>query len=233
MGAGTTTRKMYTLYKGLMRESEDMIGVDGCDMTLSQYWGYPLQAHHCISCSVMNSLEQGKLSKLAESAGYDINNANNGIALPAYFGHQWFNEEQRHRGGHQNSYYEYVEKLLSPLYDQYKNKNLCTDEKARKNILSDLEKIEDNIKSKLENKRLWLYEWSEQLYNGDYRDEGATNLNSSRNREGSSTTGLDWLKVYGSSTVKRRYSVDTDGRKKIRTAWYQKYGYPVPAGVGK
>ena len=233
MGSGTTVRKMYTMYKGLMKESEDMIGVDGCDMTLSQYWGYPLQAHHCISCSVMNTVKNGLLSKKAISAGYDINNANNGIALPAYFGHQRLNNEQRHRGGHQKSYYQFVKEKLEPLYDKYKGKNVCPGKPANKSILKDLKGIENNIKGKLEGRKLWLYEWSEQLYNGDYRDEGAATLKSPRKREGSSTAGLDWLEKFGSAKIKRRYRDDAQGKATVRIEWYTKYAYPVPKNLSK
>lgn len=227
---GTTARKMYRLHKGLMQESEEMLGEDGCDQTLSQYWGYPLQAHHCISCSVMSKLEKRKLAKKAEQSGYDINGRNNGIALPAYFGHQMLNKEMRHRGGHWDEYYDNVKKKLLPIYKKYKDKDLCENKKNQKNILADLQSAENDIKSKLKNKKWWLYDWSDNLYNGDYRDEGDTNLRSARKREGASETGESWFKKYGSAKIKRRYKV-SKGKEKVRTEWYGNYGYPVPSGL--
>jgi hypothetical protein len=220
---GTVARHMYTLYKEMIDEG---FGDDGCDLTLSQNHGYPVQAHHCISCSVMAALEGGDMARLAEESGYDINNGNNGIALPAYFGHMRKESRQRHRGGHWDKYYKNVEKTIQPIYDKFKNTKPCSDPEARKNILGELKSAEDDIKAKLMKRTWWLYDWSQQLYNGDYRDEGAGNLNSGRAREGSSTSGLQWLTDYAGQ-VKRRHQVKS-GKESVRTTWYTNYGYPAP-----
>jgi hypothetical protein len=217
---------MYTLYKEMI---ESAFGDDGCDQTLSQNHGYPVQAHHCISCSVMADLEAGDMARLAEEAGYDINNGSNGIALPAYFGHMRKESKQRHRGGHWDKYYKNVEETLQPIYDKHKKAKPCSDPEARKNILGDLKSAENKIKVKLTKRTWWLYEWSQQLYNGDYRDEGAGNLNSGRARETSSTAGLQWLSDYA-GTIKRRHEIK-GGKILVRTQWYNKHGYPAPGST--
>ena len=70
IATGNVARSMYTLYKEMI---DDLFGDDGCDMTLSENHGYPVQAHHCISCSVMAKTAGGKLATLAKKSGYDIN----------------------------------------------------------------------------------------------------------------------------------------------------------------
>jgi hypothetical protein len=225
--AGTVARHMYTLYKEMI---DDAFGDDGCDATLSANTGYPVQAHHCISCSVMADHEGGDMARLAEEAGYDINNGNNGIALPAYFGHMRKESKQRHRGGHWDEYYKNVKKTLDPIYVKHKDAKPCTDPVARKNILGDLQAAENKIKGKLVNRTWWLYDWSEQLYDGDYRDEGAGNMKSARAREGSSSSGLQWLSDYAGPQVKRRHEIKS-GNKSMLRRWYTKYGYPVPGGL--
>ena len=226
MAVGTVVRHMYTLYKEMIEEA---FGDDGCDQTLSQNHGYPVQAHHCISCSVIGEMRKRDMARLAKESGYDVNNGNNGIALPAYFGHMRRDDKQRHRGGHWDTYYKNVEKTLDPIYEDYKDTKPCKDPVARKNILGDLTSAENSIRSKLEKRTWWLYDWSKDLWNGDYRDEGAGNLNSGRAREGSSTAGQQWLTDYAGQ-VKRRHEVP-GGKKKLRTKWYSGYGYPVPGGL--
>src|SRR4051794_34997314 len=103
MALGNTARHMYTMYKEMKEGS--FPGHDPED-TLSELHGYSVQAHHLISCSVMAALESGKMAKLAEESKYDINNRNNGISLPAYFGHQKKDNLPRHRGGHWDDYYD-------------------------------------------------------------------------------------------------------------------------------
>jgi len=221
---GVTSRHMYTLYKQMI---ELLFGNDGCDPTLSANMGYPVQAHHCISCSVMEGYEGGALAKLARDSGYDINNGGNGIALPAYFGHMRKGSKQRHRGGHWDRYYKAVENELKPIYMNYEDAKPCQDPEARKNILGELQAVEKSLKGQLENKTLWLYDWSESLYNGDYRDEGTGEMMSSRTREGSSTSGLQWLKDFSGAQAKRRHE-SKQGHKSVLSSWYASYGYPVP-----
>lgn len=228
MATGTVTRHMYTLYKEMIG---DAFGDDGCDATLSANTGYAVQAHHCISCSVMADHQAGDMARLAEESGYDINSGNNGVALPAYFGHMRKHDKQRHRGGHWDEYYKNVDKELAKIYKTHKNAKPCSDPEARKNILADLKSAEDKIKAKLMDHKWWLYEWSEDLYNGDYRDEGAGAMNSARDREGSSTAGLQWLTDYAGPKAKRRHSVKA-GKSNLLAAWYSaKYGYPVPGSL--
>ena len=227
MTTGNVERHMYTLYKEMI---EDGFGDDGLDQTLSENVGYPVQAHHCISCSVMAAVEGGKLARLAEEAGYDINNGNNGVALPAYFGHTRKDNLQRHRGGHWDKYYQNVEKKLQPIYDEHKGSKPCSDPAARKNILGDLQAAEDFIKDKLLSRKWWLYDWSQDLYDGDYRDEGAGNLKSGRKRDGSSTSGQQWLADYKGNQVKRRHK-SLGSKNQLLSSWYKKYGYPVPGGL--
>jgi A nuclease family of the HNH/ENDO VII superfamily with conserved AHH len=225
MATGTVVRHMYTMYKDLI---EAAFGKSGLDQTLSQNIGYAVQAHHCLSCSVLQDMQGGDMRRLAEESNYDVNRGSNGIALPAYFGHTRKHNLQRHRGGHWEDYYTAVREKLDPIYDKYKDTKPCKDPEARKNILGDLTTAEGEIKGKLEAPSLWLYAWSESLYNGDYRDEGATNLASPRDREGSSSAGTEWLNA--GHTVKRRHQV-VNGLPVLLSDWYsKKYGYPVPGG---
>ena len=226
MASGTVARHMYTLYKEMI---EECFGDDGCDMTLSENHGYPVQAHHCISCSVISEIHSRDMARLAEESGYDVNNGNNGIALPAYFGHQRKETRQRHRGGHWDTYYKNVEKTLNPIYEKYKATKPCKDEEARKKILGALQTAENKIKGKLIDRTWWLYDWSKSLWSGDYRDEGTGNLNSARKRDGSSTTGQQWL-IDTAGDIKRRYE-EKGGKKTVREKWYDDNGYPVPGSL--
>lgn len=225
-GEGTVERAMYTLYKDMNEE----FGDDGCDLTLSENMGYAVQAHHCISCSVIQELHSRDLARLAVDSDYDINNGNNGVALPAYFGHMKHDDRQRHRGGHWDDYYDAVADELNPLYEKYKKTDPCKDATARKNIKAALEAVENRIKKRLLKPSLWLYEWSEKLYNADYRDEGCGNMRAAGDRDGSSSSGLEWIATYG-STIKRRHAL-SGGRPALLTDWYtKKYGYPAPGGL--
>jgi hypothetical protein len=226
MTTGTVVRKMYTMYKGLL----DDLGESGCDTTLSKSMGYSVQAHHCISCSVMAEHQGGKLAKLAEDSGYDINTASNGIALPAYFGHSRKDNLQRHRGGHWQTYYDYVDKKLAGVYKEYKNADPCNDPEDAADILGALQAVESDIHAKLKNRKLWLYDWSEDLWNADYRDEGTGNMNSGRNREGSSAAGSQWIVDFPAASHRRRHTV-SGSKKSVRNAWYASYGYPVPGST--
>ena len=227
MGAGTVVRHMYTLYKEMMEQS---FGEDECEPTLSLNHGYPVQAHHLISCSVMQKLEDGDMARLAEDSEYDINNGHNGLALPAYFGHQRREDKVRHRGGHWEDYYEKVRTELAKVYKRHKNKKPCEDEKARESIKGDLFDLETLIKKKLEKPTWWLYDWSQKLWKADYRDEGAGAgaMRSSGDRETSSSAGEDWIAKFPAGQVRRRHKV-VNGKPVLLDSWYEdKYGYPVP-----
>jgi hypothetical protein len=223
MGGGITDRNMYTMKKALQEEYDE----DGQSDTLSNAAGYPVQAHHLICCSVMQQLEGGKMARLAEASGYDINNGNNGIALPAKFGHQRKEMLARHRGGHWEKYYKNVRTELAKIYKRHKNDKPCGDDPASENIKGDLEDLEDLIRGKLTKRQWWLYDWSEKLWKGDYRDEGIQHMNSSRVPETSYSAGLQWLVNYAGPQVKRRHKM-VDDEPVVRDDWYNHYTYPVP-----
>jgi hypothetical protein len=223
---GLDLRSMYTLYK----EMKEAGFPDGLDETLSENHGYPVQAHHLICCSVMEQLEGGKMAKLAIASGYDINNGNNGIALPAYFGHQRKETLPRHRGGHWDDYYKKVKTELAKVYKDHKDDKPCNNKTVQDNIKGDLTDLEDLIRTKLTKRQWWLYDWSEELWSKDYRDEGATNMKSPRKRDGSSSSGQQWAATAFPGGVKRRHKV-TGSQTILLSDWYsKKYGYPEPGG---
>ena len=226
-----SNRNMYTLKKDL-KEALDEDG-EGTSETLSKAMGYPVQAHHLISCSVMAKFEKGKLRDLAEESDYDINTGNNGIALPAYFGHQRKDNKVRHRGGHWEDYYEKVRTELAKVYKDYKGTDPCDlEDEDRENIREALKARENFIRGKLEAKKdWWLYPWSEDLWTKDYRDEGPATMNSSRKREGSYSAGEEWASKYKGRQIKRRYRLVND-KPVVRDEWYdKKYDYPTPTGT--
>jgi hypothetical protein len=218
---------MYTMKKEL-KEALDEDG-EGTSETLSEAMGYPVQAHHLISCSVMDKFEKGKLRDLAKASGYDINSGNNGIALPAYFGHQRKDNKVRHRGGHWEDYYEKVRKELAKVYTDYEGTNPCDlEEEDRENIRGALQARENFIRRSLNAKNSWwLYPWSEELWTKDYRDEGPATMNSSRKREGSYSAGEEWATKYTGRQIKRRHRIVRD-KPVVRSEWYDKYDYPAP-----
>jgi hypothetical protein len=232
MGAGNLARDMYTLKKEL-GEEEDWD--DEEDETLSDAVGYAVQAHHCISCSVIAEPKYKTLAKWAIDSDYDINRGNNGIALPAYFGHMRVENKQRHRGGHDQIYYNKVREELDALLEDLDGVDPCKNEKDRKSVLAALTGAENRIKAGLKGRSIWLYDWSQKLWSKDYRDEGSTNMASGRRREGSKAAGLQWVENFGSREVKRRHAVGKDAKgrdKKVLLAkWYSAYAYPVPGGL--
>jgi len=231
MNAGCIVRNMYTLKKEL-GEEEDWD--DDEDETLSDAVGYSVQAHHCISCSIIGESKYKKLADWAITSDYDINRGSNGIALPAYFGHMQVQKKQRHRGGHDEIYYKAVRKELDKLLKDLKGVDPCKSKQDRQDVLGALGGAESRLKAGLEGRSIWLYDWSQKLWSKDYRDEGGTNMHSSRRREGSYSSGLEWVDNF-KGAVKRRHAMITtrDGkeRRKVLTKWYAKYGYPVPGGL--
>ncbi len=220
MSVGSVLRSQWKLVReGII----DQFGDDALDQTASENKGYPNQAHHCICCSVAQKNNNGKLADLLIAAGYDINNGGNNIFLPAKFGHMRRNNEQRHRGGHHKSYYDYVDDNLEPIYKAYKDTDPCNDPEAKENILGDMMDLQALIKKKLEKKSLWLYAWSERLYNEDYKEEGQGSLRSS-NKQGSSVAGLAWADRYPSGKTRRK--INRDGS--LHTKWYSGHGFPSP-----
>lgn len=229
MAAGTVLRNMYTL-KSEMMEALEGTTDDGSDTTLSLRIGYPVQAHHCISCSVMQEVAKKQVAKLAKQSGYDINNGNNGLALPKYFGHMKLDKLQRHSGGHSEEYYKHVADELMEFHRTFKDAD-CEDEETKQDILDALQNIENKIRRLLTGKKpsWWLYSWSEELYDGDYRDEGTGDLKALRPRDTSNESGKQWLNDYRGQ-VKRRYKV-VKGKNVVRAAFYEDEGYPVPGSL--
>jgi hypothetical protein len=220
---GLDLRHMYTLYK----EMKEAGFGSGLDETLSELHGYSVQAHHLISCSVMEKLEKGKMARLAIASGYDINNGNNGIALPAYFGHQRKDDLPRHRGGHWDDYYDKVKTELAKVYKQHKDADPCNNPTEAANIKGDLTDLEDLVRGKLTKRTWWLYDWSKDLWKGDYRDEGPSNMKSSRKRDGSSSSGQQWLTAFAGG-IRRRHTIKNSKPVHLKDWYTKKYGYPDP-----
>jgi hypothetical protein len=75
--------------------------------------GYGVQAHHMLSSSRVLSDE---FKKFAEAAAYDVNNGWNCIFLPADFGHQKWDDLQKHYGKHEGTdYIEEIDKVIKKL----------------------------------------------------------------------------------------------------------------------
>jgi hypothetical protein len=223
MSVGSVLRSQWRLVRqGII----DEFGDDALDKTASENKGYPCQAHHCICCAVAQKNNKGKLAELLIAAGYDINNGGNNIFLPAKFGHMQLNSEQRHRGGHQVSYYAYVDDGLNPIYTDYKDTDPCNDPEAKKNILGDMMDLQASIKDDLESKGVWLYGWSERLYNEDYKEEGQGALLSA-NQQGSSVAGLAWADRYPSGKTRRKITHDGS----LHSKWYSGKGFPLPSST--
>lgn len=223
MTSGRVTRDQAALNKeGIAEEWGD----DGLDKTASKRSGYPVQAHHCISCSVMQKNNNTKMAKLAIDSGYDINNGKNNIFLPAKFGHMKRDSKQRHRGGHAQAYYNFVDGKLNAIYKVVKDMKPCQKPADKQAILDALTNLQKTIYAKLKDREVWLYDWSERLYDEDYREEGSGAL-TSPNQQSSSTAGLAWADAYPKGSARRK--LEPDG-KTLRSKWYKSRGFPVPGG---
>src|SRR5262249_43470327 len=93
---------------------------------------------------------------------------------------------------------------------------------------------ENIARSKLTGKKWWLNEWSEPLWNGDYRDEGTGNLDVTRGPDTSADAGMEWLEqTKKPGAIKRRCIKQIIGNQivfVVNNAWYSTYQYgPVPA----
>lgn len=230
--SGSILRNMYKL-KSELGDEEDWD--DDEDETLSDAVGYAVQAHHCISCSIIGEKKYKKLADWAIASDYDINRGNNGIALPAYFGHMRVENKQRHRGGHDEIYYNKVREELDALLEDLDGVDPCKNAKDRASVLGALTGAENRLKAGLKNRSIWLYDWSQKLWSKDYRDEGGTNMASGRRREGSYSSGMQWVDNFAGGQVRRRHAVarSPKGRQKkvLLAKWYSSYGYPVPGGL--
>lgn len=226
---GTTPDSLIRYQKRLIKNGmRDNWDLDGIDKTPSAHWGYAHQAHHCISCSV---IQAHQISELADISGYDVNNGGNCILLPARFGHMRLNKEQRHRGQHdEKTYYKYVRGYLDKVYEKYQGvdvDDVCDDEKTKNKILKDLKNTQKKIRDKLIKKTLWLNEWSEKLYKADYREEGTFKLKDDTPRCGHHIDGDSWTKIYPKGGPRRKQTK----KGKVRSHWYKKYAFPVPNSI--
>jgi hypothetical protein len=213
-GAGSLTRKNSML----ISESKPEKG-----KTPSQSFRYPVEAHHAISCSVV---QKHAIAQKAIDAGYNVNNGKNCIYLPACFGHMMRDKLQRHKGGHFDAYYKKVKEGLDDVWKKNKSKDPC-DPTDRKSILSGLENLQSDIKKKLSGPKpkLWLYEWSKDCFKKDYREEGGGSLEDWSWGPGTSDA-YKWMSKHVSPKRKTE-----KGTKNVNTWWYQQDGYPVPGSI--
>jgi hypothetical protein len=167
----------------------------------------------------------------AYDAGYDLNNASNGILLPTHFGHQKKVNRPRHRGYHSVTYVNKVFDVIEPIYHHYENQNTCQKPWQERfiNALLDAEKL---VRTKVRTRTWWLYSWSKLLWDEDYCDEGYTEAKlkskSIKNRMTSRASGIQWVKDR-KGKIKRRYIEQKIGNsiKKVTNAdWYTKNTYP-------
>ena len=200
--------------------------------------GIPDQAHHLLSSNVVISLDDefeqtGSAGlKLAFASGYQLNAAPNGILLPTHFGHQRKVNLQRHRGNHFNKYYKNVEKVLRPIYKDFKDLNVCKDP-ARSQLHQAFSGAENAARSNIRSRAWWLYAWSEPLWDGDYRDEGTGNFYLNRPPDTAFEAGLQWLQDTQGG-IKRRYKKQQrkDGTANVvRTEFYSNNNYPSPSSI--
>lgn len=197
--------------------------------------GIPDQAHHLLSSNVVISLDEefeqtGTAGlKLAFASGYQLNAAPNGILLPTHFGHQMKVNLQRHCGNHYKKYYKNVENVLRPIYVAYQNQDVCNDP-ARSNLHKAFTGAENTVRSNIRSRVWWLYEWSQPLWDHDYRDEGTGNLYLNRPPDIEAATGLQWLKDKQGG-IKRRYTKRKGGGNIVKTKWYSNYSYPSPSSI--
>lgn len=191
----------------------------------------PNQAHHALSSSVILALDADPKyqPELAETSGYDINNANNGILMPARYGHQKRMNLQRHEGGHSEKYYDKVREHIEPIWKDYKDLDHCNDPQGVEDLLADLAGKENSAKTRIKNLKWELYDRSKELYTKDYKDEGQGDMsNLSRPHDPSRASGLGWLDVEAQgNNIRRRYEVK-NGKKVVYTNFYTTRGYPPP-----
>jgi hypothetical protein len=201
----------------------------------------PMQAHHLLASSVVIALDtefykqgkKGKKKRFAFASGYDLNGAPNGINLPIRFGHQKALTLVRHRGRHGPPYFTEIRTLLEPIYQDVldKGKDVCPTGADNAAFLLDFEGAEKDVRSRLtgKNPTLWLYDkWSQQLWTGDYKDEGATvgKLRSPYGIVDDAAAGLEWDQKL---KPMRRHTMTGPGKTAVLNAtWYGSRGYPAP-----
>jgi hypothetical protein len=193
----------------------------------------PDQAHHLLSSSVVIELDYEYRSRakklMANAAGYQLNAASNGIPLPTHFGHQKKLDRQRHRGNHYDKYYADVKGLLRPVYDKFETLNVCK-EPTSSQFLAQFTDKENIVRSNIVSRAWWLYDWSQPLFDEDYRDEGTGNLYLNRPPDTSQEVGMQWL-TDKADDIKRRYTYKIVGGTKqivVNEDWYRENTYPAP-----
>jgi hypothetical protein len=198
--------------------------------------GIPDQAHHLLSSSVVIELDYEYRSRakklMANASGYQLNAAPNGILLPTHFGHQMKLNRQRHRGNHRERYYRDVKKILRPKYDKFETLDVCK-EPTKSQFLACFTDAENLVRSNIVSRVWWLYDWSQPLWDGDYRDEGTGDLSLNRPPDTSQETGKQWL-TDKAGDIKRRYMTITVGSTKrniVNTKWYASHTYPKPGSI--
>lgn len=205
----------------------------------------PVQAHHLLSSNVVVGLDakyeflpanKALPQKLADAAGYLLNEAPNGLLLPYHFGHQMKLHLQRHCGDHFDEYYDNVRSVLEPTYQHYKTKDVCPGTPANTSFLQALKNAETTVKGNLSGDppTWWLYEWSQPLWDNDYRDEGTGNLYLNRPPDISYKAGLAWVddKV-SKGEIKRRYKKKRGSKNayEVKKGWYRSHTYPPPSAL--
>jgi hypothetical protein len=201
----------------------------------------PVQAHHLLSSNVVIELDYEYRSRakrlMANSAGYKLNAAPNGINLPTHFGHQMKIDKQRHCGNHWDTYYANVKAELRPIYDKFETEDVCKDPVARQKFLGKFKDAEDAVRAEVEGAppSWWLYDWSEELWTHDYRDEGTGNMKLTRKPDKSYEAGKEWVaKKSSKGEIKRRYIEQKTGsstKNVVNRQWYSVRSYAVPTGI--
>jgi hypothetical protein len=196
----------------------------------------PDQAHHLLASNVViefdakYSKKTNKYKKLAFASKYQLNAAPNGILMPTHFGHQEELDLPRHCGYHYKVYFDNIRALLTPIYNKFKNLNVCK-EPFKGNFHAELTSAESTAKSNVKNRTWWLYEWSELLWVKNYKDEGTGNMFAKRGPVTSKNAGLDWAAK--TTTPKRRCLKVKVGNQEtivLNTDWYTNNTYPPPGG---
>jgi hypothetical protein len=90
------------------------------------------------------------LKKNAKLAGWDIDDASNGMNCPEFPADIAVNEVPHHSGGHLGSYFDHIRGLLKTIEDVYAKK--CINQESSefsKNLVLDLQRASTKIKKKI------------------------------------------------------------------------------------
>ena len=131
--------------------------------------GFPVQAHHLLSSSVI--FGEPSFKECAMAAAYDVNNGWNCILLPSNFGRQKWDDLQRHLGNHDDEeYYSKVDQEISDVIQGVKAADYC-DEAKMKDLHKKFHAAEEKIFKKFKKNKIWLYDYAQEAYDNDYRSE--------------------------------------------------------------